>query len=246
MNKARVLDFVRETIKVVPSVRGLLSRHALAVLDSRYGIGDAIMPVKAASDFRAQMEQAIRAEYNAPTNSGTFREIVREIILLHIALAFLSAWKRYGVGDNLPAYLIALQALFIEGQAKHIEKLHGDIQAAREKEDEALLLAIIARALLWANQYQNAYNEAVLAIGIHSDKRVRWQYGDTEHCPTCLDLNGIVATAAEWNQIGVRPQSPPNEDIECGGWRCQCAFVVTSEPRTDDAVNVIRRIIGRV
>lgn len=48
-------------------------------------------------------------------------------------------------------------------------------------------------------------------------------------------LNGIVAYAREWNEYGIHPQSPPNDLLECGGWRCQCRLVSTAKRVTPKA-----------
>ena len=70
-----------------------------------------------------------------------------------------------------------------------------------------------------------------------------WVYGETEHCETCRQLNGIVARATEWQRIGVRPQNAPNGLLDCGGWNCQCAINPTTQRRTPGAYDKIIGII---
>lgn len=51
-------------------------------------------------------------------------------------------------------------------------------------------------------------------------QRFTWRLGLTEqHCTTCAGLDGVTLTAAEWQQLGHRPQG---DTLECGGWYCDC------------------------
>lgn len=80
-----------------------------------------------------------------------------------------------------------------------------------------------ARLDLWAERFGDMQNKAKLILG--RDTRLEWVYGDTEHCNSCARLNGIVKRASFWVKHGVQPGNPPNEKLECGGWRCQCNLV---------------------
>ena len=92
-----------------------------------------------------------------------------------------------------------------------------------------------ARVDLWANRYPNIVNEAQ-AFCAPAD-RFEWIYGDTvQHCSTCAQLNGIVATGQQWRDSGVMPQNPPNPRLECGGWRCRCKLEPTDKPLTETGI----------
>lgn len=55
-----------------------------------------------------------------------------------------------------------------------------------------------------------------------------WRRGGTkEPCDTCLMLDGVVMSAAEWRASGYRPQG---SSLECGGWNCLCYLEPTTEP----------------
>lgn len=95
-----------------------------------------------------------------------------------------------------------------------------------------------ARCDLWANRYPNIVNEAMAYCAPHD--RYRWQYGDTvQHCSTCAAMNGIVATGVQWRASGILPQSPPNPRLECGGWRCRCQLVPTTDPLTETGIPAV-------
>lgn len=91
-----------------------------------------------------------------------------------------------------------------------------------------------SRLSIWGNRYADVVNQAKLHFG--GKTKLVWRMGATEkHCDSCLQLNGIVAYADEWEASGIRPQSPPNGALECGGWNCSCELVTTDERRSYNA-----------
>jgi len=57
------------------------------------------------------------------------------------------------------------------------------------------------------------------------DKTIRtvWKVGATDHCQTCINLNGVVLTLEEWRVLsgrGIYPQSPT---LACHGFNCKCS-----------------------
>jgi len=49
-----------------------------------------------------------------------------------------------------------------------------------------------------------------------------WRVGVTDHCPTCLGLNGTVLTQEEWRIMTARGIYPQSYDLACKGYHCQC------------------------
>jgi len=98
-----------------------------------------------------------------------------------------------------------------------------------------------ARAGVWANRYNDVANQAKLETAELKDKYI-WVYGDTEHCDTCARLNGLVATAKEWSIAGIKPQSPPNDRLDCGGWRCKCELKPTDKRRSTKVLDTLLTI----
>jgi len=102
-----------------------------------------------------------------------------------------------------------------------------------------------ARAAIWANRYRDVVNQAKLSTASKGAK-MEWVYNpDKEHCDTCSALNGIVAFASEWQALNVKPQSPPNIYLSCGGWRCGCQLRPTERRRTPKAFDVIMNIVTK-
>ena len=125
----------------------------------------------------------------------------------------------------------------IENEREYILGLAGDIDQARA---DGLTPAefkqrFYSRVEMWANRYKETVNDAKLYFG--SLEKYEWQLGATEqHCATCYRLNGVVATGEEWDESGLRPQNPPNERLECGGWKCDCSLVPTKKRRTSGGI----------
>lgn len=74
---------------------------------------------------------------------------------------------------------------------------------------------------LWWNKSIQPFYQAGL---ISADKNglYEWVYGDTEHCDSCLQLNGQRHRLRDYKRKGLMPQSG---DLDCGGWNCKCKLV---------------------
>lgn len=90
---------------------------------------------------------------------------------------------------------------------------------------------VTGRAGLWINRYQEVVNVAKTMAC--ADSKYRWQIGKvkTEHCRTCLKLNGRVARSSAWASHDCYPRMT-NGKLACGGFNCGCGFVETDAPVT--------------
>lgn len=123
----------------------------------------------------------------------------------------------------------------IDGEKSYIVDFADAIEAARLAGNP--IEPLMARTELWLNRYLDVVNQAKLETAEPKDKLV-WRLGATEqHCSTCVALNGIVASASEWEEVGFHPQGPENGMLECRGWRCDCSLDPTDERRTYDRMN---------
>lgn len=107
------------------------------------------------------------------------------------------------------------------------------VQAAKDGED---VKPFQDRTDLWSNRYNEVREEAKIEFSKGTGQMFEWIFGDTEHCSTCAALNGIVATADDWEASGYHPQGAPNEMLECGGWQCQCSLEPTDKPKTEGGI----------
>lgn len=146
----------------------------------------------------------------------------------------------YSLDEITPEWAEQLQTI-ITNEQSHILSFGQEIEQDRINSEP--IEPLLSRADLWGNRYNEVVNAARLATANAGDKLV-WRFGDADHCTTCAELDGIVASASEWQEAGVSPQSPPNEKLECGGWRCQCSLEPTDEKRTRNALEKILGIIN--
>lgn len=84
---------------------------------------------------------------------------------------------------------------------------------------------IRSRIDAWIQRWKDAYNRAALLV--KGDPKLKWVFGKTEkHCVDCLKYAGKVKRQSYWLKIGAQPQSSA---LACGGWRCDCSLVPTTE-----------------
>jgi len=117
----------------------------------------------------------------------------------------------------------------IRNEQDHVTGLADMINQTRERGGD--ITPINARVDMWARRYTDVVNQAKLETA-EGKQLLEWIYGDTEHCETCAALNGTVQTADEWAKGKYHPQQPPNEDLDCGGWRCKCQLKKTKKKKT--------------
>lgn len=196
---------------------------------------------KTADYFQQQLERLIRSVYGGNLG-GEFIDVMANLISGQLTQAFEQAWKDEGTEDAMPDYLTSAAEDLILGQYDYVDQLYRDIVDARV--DETGVDALLARAPLWANRWNEAYNQAVGLIMAETGGRLKWVLGETEqHCASCAALNGIVALASEWEALGVRPQSAPNGKLECGGWQCDCSLEATDQRRSPGAYGRIEEAV---
>jgi hypothetical protein len=102
-----------------------------------------------------------------------------------------------------------------------------DAIADNSKINGGQLTSLLQRAEMWINQYSSAKQQSE-AMACKDEKR-EWRVGRTEHCRTCLALNGQVRRMSFWIN-NVMPRNAPNEKLECRGFRCQCVLRKTDKP----------------
>ena len=168
---------------------------------------------------------------------GEFISTLRNLILGQLSDAFETAAR-----DN--ELLQITQPMFnrmmemVSSEQSYVEGFYQAVVDARV--DKTPIDPLLSRAETWARRWHDAYNEATRMIEVEKGGRLMWKLGATEeHCSTCFALNGKIAFASEWEMAGIRPQSPPNPILECGGWRCDCMLVPTSKRRSPGVLGTL-------
>ena len=96
---------------------------------------------------------------------------------------------------------------------------------------------LIGRLAIWTAVLGRAYHRGHLYPVIPPDVRIEtvvgtWHVGPTDHCPTCLELDGQTKTADAWAQLAAIGVEPQGTGLDCGGYRCQCGITWTTEIKT--------------
>lgn len=232
--KSRTLyNFVREAVVQVPAVRPLLSAKARFIFAS-------IRQYKSQEYFLQQIQRLVRSVYDNVIG-GQFIDLMANLISGQLYDAYSRAWTDYGEFGAIPDYLEAGYQEDVLSQYDFVDRYYRNIVDARI--DGTPIDPLLTRANMWANQWNNSYNKANSLIQQENGGNLEWVYGETEHCDTCRNLNGIVASAKEWAQLGLRPQNPPNPIIKCGGFNCECQLLPTEKRRSPGAYGRIEEVI---
>ena len=195
--------------------------------------------------YSRQISSAVASLYNGMITEREFVDLFAEIIPRQLTKAWNEGMRDNGIdpdGDMLEEWQITLDSMILS-EFDFVDRFAAVIVKAQS--DPEALKALLARGDLWANRYNDVYNESKLATSKGTIK-YRWVLGRTEeHCDTCSALNGIVAFSREWEQSRFRPQNPPNKLLECGGWRCDCVMEQTTDRRTANALTKLLDIATR-
>ena len=227
----KLLPHIRQVVATFPEVRTYLSGR------SRWSLYKPT-EYKTVEYMENAIEGLVNGVYNGNIG-GQFIDTMANIISGQLTQAYRQAWEDEGMTDYFaPDYLSESLEAMILNQYDYVDQFYRDIVDARV--DGTSVSPLLARAKLWANQWNAAYNEAVRLITLQGGGNLVWEYGDAEHCNTCLSLNGIVARADEWDTLGVKPQG---DMLECGGWNCKCALVSTDKRRSPNAYGRIEEIL---
>jgi hypothetical protein len=197
--------------------------------------------------MQATITHLVTSVYNGYMG-GEFVDILGNLLTGQITQAYQLAWEDDGnTSYFLPDFLQSSLNQMLQQQVNFdwIYQYYKDIIDARV--DGTPIAPLLARADLWANRYNEAYNQAVAEIAKVNGGKLKWVEGDTLHkCTTCLALDGIVLYAKEWEQLGVKPQNAPNPMLECDGWNCDCRLEPTSQRRTAKGFDTVLNIIAKI
>jgi hypothetical protein len=227
-------QIIRDATKYYPDLIDHLSGRARWIVATAPRELDA---VKTTDAMGRSISNLVKRLYGGGS-SGDFIDGMANIIQQQLTRAYNAAWKESGEELPLPDYLATALEDAILGQYDFVDGYAADIQAAAK--DGAPIDGLLSRAELWAAQYDTAQDEAARLIAIENGDNLKWELGATEeHCNSCASLNGVVAPAKLWEELGVHPKDGPNDKLDCGGWRCDCKCDPTSEKSTPDARSII-------
>ncbi len=237
----QLLQNVKAAIKVVPEVQPYLTgaaRYVAAMLTP-------FDETKTADAMYRQIWNRVLELYRGEIDEGAFVDALAEIVQFQLTKAFREALRDNELDPAQVAeepYGGALEEMVLN-EFDFVDGLATDILEARK--NESGFEQFQSRAEIWGNRYNDAYNQCAELIAKEEGNNLVWVYGDTEHCDTCLALNGIVAKVETWEELGIHPQQPPNDALVCGGWRCQCRLEPTDKRQSPKAYESILNAVTK-
>ncbi len=227
-----LLPHIRQVVTTFPEVKTYLSGRARWSLykPAEYKTYDYMLSV---------ITGLVSGVYSGNVG-GQFIDTMANVISGQLTQAYQQAFEDEGFTDfALPDYLAASLEAMILGQYDYVDQFFRDIVDARI--DGTSIDPLLARAGMWANRWNEAYNEAVRLITLNGGGNLVWEEGDTmDKCGVCVGLDGLVMSAREWELLGMKPQS---ESLPCHGFNCHCSLTPTDKRRSPNAYGRAEEII---
>lgn len=144
-----------------------------------------------------------------------------------------SLLKRYGLDafkDGQKASGLYVNELDIEDEFDYMRVYMDQAQYINGLADDVFNKKTVtpanadARASLWGKSLQ-AFDDAGM-YSANKNGNFVWRYGDAEHCPDCLRLNGQVHRIRNWKASGFMPRA---NKLKCQGYNCKCTLERTTD-----------------
>lgn len=235
----KISNFIRKAMVRVPAVGPHLKGKAKFLFAAVHA-----QPYKTYDYMLDQVRRLVTTLYNNQLG-GDFIDLMANLISGQLTQAYQQAFEDEGFTDMfLPDYLQESLTSMILQQYDFVDRFFRDIIDARLAGSS--IDPLLARAELWAGQWNTAYERAQLLINSKMGGKMVWREGDTkDKCDQCVALDGIVAFASEWDALDVHPKGAPNSTLDCGGWHCECELKPTNQRRSPNAYERIQRIISK-
>ena len=196
-----------------------------------------LVGVKTFEFFRRTLSASVRKLYAGKITEPEFVDALADLIAQQLRRAWNEGMRENGLDpekDMQPEWEQRIQGL-IADEYRYVDGFAVDIDRAGA--DQSGVDALVTRAELWANRYNDVVDRARIAT-MQPDDHVEWVVGDTDHCETCLRLSGVVATAAQWDELEARGIYPKSPNLACHGFNCGCERVPTDKPLTPGGIGM--------
>ena len=179
--------------------------------------------------YRQALRAQVRGLWTGVLSEGQFANGMFTAVDGGLTRAWNAGLKDVGIlpGEQTPEELAEMFRLIlaevgrIPGLSAHVSR--------NSKANGGKLFPLFDRVELWVNRMLDIRNRAKVMAG--ANKKLQWRIDPAkDNCSTCLKLNNKVKRASAWEKSGIKPQNPPNPDLECEGWRCGCSWHVTDLP----------------
>jgi hypothetical protein len=177
--------------------------------------------------FRRNVRASVRGLWTGAITKRQALSTFRAAIERAIEQAWIEGAQECGIQeDELTVEELTARDEFIFEQ-NDLAPNFIDVIAAQSKTNGGQITPLLQRAEMWINQYSSASQQSE-ALACANEKR-EWLIGRTEHCRTCMALNGQVRRLSFW-QNNVLPRNAPNDRLICRGFNCQCTLRKTDKP----------------
>ena len=196
-----------------------------------------LFALKAYAFYASSVRDLTKKFYDGRLDYTAFVDSMENLVISQLRIAWFEGMEANGLTeDDMTTEWAAMLREIIMSEQDHIPDFALAIEKARRAESP--IAPLMSRADMWGNRYNDVVNQAKV-ITAEKGQKLEWVYGDTDHCETCLSLNGIVAYASEWAASPYHPQQPPNDYLDCGGWRCKCQLRPTKKRRTKNVAEIL-------
>lgn len=185
---------------------------------------------KSIDDFAGGVRAAIRAFWQGDFDRFTFVDNMRAAIERNFKIAWLEGAKQCGILESelTPDELVAREQA-INSQFPYLVEFSLAIQEG-SKANGGKLGPLLTRGKLWINRYNEVRHQAMTLAC--KNQKLEWRVGISEHCRTCLKLNGRVMRASRWQELDVWPQDTRPGKLACNGYNCKCTLKPTKARAT--------------
>jgi len=224
---------IKTVVRTYPALRAHLRGRA------RWIAGIAIAPsapdeLKTVDAFYRQVVNRGKELYSGEITDDVFIDAMADIVSQQLTRAWNEGMRNNGLdpASDMQDEWAELRDDFILGQYDFVDGFAEEIVLAAAGEKE---YNFENHASMWANRYSEMVSLSEITTA-EDNWHYIWELGPTEtHCTTegstvgCADLAGTVATAKEWRESGIDPQS---DRLTCTGLHCQCSRPRTNKPLT--------------
>jgi len=176
-------------------------------------------------DFSRSVRSLVYGLWRGELDLFTFLDTMVFTLERHLTVAWYEGAKACGIQPsemteaemNARRDMLANQYQYLLGFADEINK------SSREKKGK--LGPLQRRAELWVGRWAE-FKYAGMMYACR-DSKLKWVFGDAQHCISCLELNDKVYRASTWLKADIRPKMI---SLSCKGYKCKCKFVKTDEP----------------
>ena len=189
-----------------------------------------ILAESGSSDYGLAIRSAIRGLWGGKVDMAHFIDMMVVAMGRRLRQAWLEGAAQCGIQpDELTPNETMRLAVEIQGVTTYIAPFAITIME-NSKAKGGKLGPLLNRGQMWTARYEQF--KTMGQVTACADKKLEWVLGPTEHCSSCLKLNGKVKRASVWHDSGILPRVAGASYLKCHGYRCQCSLIPSTKKAT--------------